>query len=259
MIAVDPMAEWFALMVGNTHHHWAWFSGTILRSYQQTKTQAATSSFWPESFPQPGQHSTLWRATVVPLDPFMPLPVASVYDLGLTDIPLKGVYDTLGIDRALAVWGAIAEYGAPALVIDAGTALTITGVDQEHHFIGGAILPGLGLMATALHNHTARLPAITLETQTLPDRWAKTTPTAIESGIFYTVGAGVHTYIQAWVRQFPASFILLTGGDRQLLAQALNAHQNLFTRQSDSRTPILDPHLIFWGIRQLRCQRHDLI
>jgi len=44
--------------------------------------------------------------------------------------------------RALAVLGAGKKYGFPCLVIDAGTALTFTGVDRDKKLVGGAIDPG---------------------------------------------------------------------------------------------------------------------
>ncbi|MDG2991370.1 pantothenate kinase [Candidatus Synechococcus calcipolaris G9] len=276
------MDDWFALMVGNTHHHWAWFSGTTLRGngettthdrkIQQGDTQGISQEInsrpgsqpnsqnvpWPDTFPPLGTNVSLWRASVVPLDQLIPLPIASIYDVRLGDVPLTGAYDTLGIDRALALWGAIAQYGGPALVIDSGTALTLTGVDQDHHFIGGAILPGLGLMATALHEYTARLPSITFKAMaTIPDRWGKTTPRAMESGILYTVGAGVQAYINDWHSQFPSGNVILTGGDRHLLAQLLQTLQN--PSVTVDPPPILDPHLVFWGMRALRFPELSLL
>jgi pantothenate kinase type III len=47
--------------------------------------------------------------------------------LSLADIPLAGLYPTLGIDRALAGLGVGQQLGFPCLTIDGGTALTFTG------------------------------------------------------------------------------------------------------------------------------------
>ncbi|MEK7734665.1 MAG: type III pantothenate kinase, partial [Pseudomonadota bacterium] len=49
------------------------------------------------------------------------------------------------------------------LLVDAGSAVTVDYVDQDGAFCGGAILPGLRLMAKALHDYTALLPLIEVE------------------------------------------------------------------------------------------------
>ena len=70
--------------------------------------------------------------------------------IGLEDIPLEGLYPSLGVDRALALWGAGATWGFPCLVIDGGTALTLTGGNGDGFLVGGAILPGLRLQLQSL-------------------------------------------------------------------------------------------------------------
>ena len=42
----------------------------------------------------------------------------------------------MGIDRALAGFGAGKQFGFPCLVIDAGTALTFTAIDPQKQFFG---------------------------------------------------------------------------------------------------------------------------
>ncbi|HEY9796908.1 MAG TPA: pantothenate kinase, partial [Leptolyngbyaceae cyanobacterium] len=70
------------------------------------------------------------------------------------------------------------------------------------------------------------------------------TPAAIESGIVYTVLAGIQDFIRDWRHQFPDSQIALTGGDAILLLTYLQAQFPETARQL-----IADPHLIFWGMR----------
>src|SRR5205085_7856667 len=67
-----------------------------------------------------------------------------------------------GIDRlfnAVAV-NSRRRPNAAAVVVDAGSAVTVDLVDEHGVFRGGAILPGLRLMAQALHDYTALLPAV---------------------------------------------------------------------------------------------------
>lgn len=66
----------------------------------------------------------------------------------------------LGPDRIAAASGAAAAYGAPVAVVDFGTATTVSFVAEGDVFLGGAIMPGVGVMLGALHEKTARLPMV---------------------------------------------------------------------------------------------------
>ena len=61
---------------------------------------------------------------------------------------------TLGVDRWLAIVGAVACYGKPVVVWDLGTATTLDAVDADGQHLGGWILPGPATMLDALGSHT---------------------------------------------------------------------------------------------------------
>ena len=164
----------------------------------------------------------------------------------MADIPLKNLYPTLGIDRALAVLGSGETYGFPSLVIDGGTALTLTGVNQAKELVGGAILSGLNLQFQSLATKTAALPALKFP-QTLPTRWAMNTEDAIASGILYNLLSGIIGFIEDWLNQFPESKIILTGGDGERLLSYLNEIYPDIANYCK-----FDPNLIFWGMRSLK-------
>ena len=152
-----------------------------------------------------------------------------------TDIPLQNLYANIGVDRALASLGAGEVYGYPVLVIDAGTALTLTGIDAQKSLVGGAIIGGLRSQFTTLHQNTSALPNISIP-KTLPNRWANSTSGAIESGIAHLFLDGLQAYIDDWRSQFPDSRIILTGGDGDRL------------REWGLQIDTLDTYLIFWGV-----------
>ena len=68
-----------------------------------------------------------------------------------------------GGDLIVAAVAALAEYPAPMLIIDMGTATTITAIDEKKNYLGGCICPGVKISAEALSGRTAQLPAISLE------------------------------------------------------------------------------------------------
>jgi type III pantothenate kinase len=188
----------------------------------------------------------LYLASVVPKQTELFLDHPALKLIQLTDIPVKNLYLTLGIDRALAVLGSGENYEFPSLVIDGGTALTFTGVNQNRELIGGAILPGLGLQFQALSTKTAALPCLNLS-KSLPTRWAMNTEDAIASGIIYTLLTGIVGFIENWLNQFPESNIILTGGDGERLLSYLN---EIYPDIADYCK--FDPNLIFWGMRSLK-------
>jgi type III pantothenate kinase len=89
--------------------------------------------------------------------------------------------DLTGPDRLLAAWTAASLHGRPVIVVDLGTATTVDAVDADGFFLGGAILPGLGLAASALAEGTSRLPRVELD---LPaEAIGVDTASAIQSGV----------------------------------------------------------------------------
>lgn len=236
------------LAIGNSRLHWAWFKDSVL--IENWDTPHLSNKVIGDRLPLELLSDNLSEqnltaipvnlASVVPQQTELWQNYINLNVITLKDIGLKNIYPTMGIDRALAVWGGGETYGYPCLVIDGGTALTFTGVDRQQQLIGGAIFPGLRSQLTNINQKTAALPQIDLPT-TLPPRWAMNTEGAIASGIIHTIVAGIHSYITDWQQQYSDSPIIFTGGDAQILTQYLRA-------QHPPVRVITDPHLIFWGI-----------
>lgn len=69
----------------------------------------------------------------------------------------------VGSDLITAAAAALREYPAPVIIIDMGTATTVTVLDKNGAFLGGSICPGVRISSEALSNRTAQLPGISLE------------------------------------------------------------------------------------------------
>ena len=85
-----------------------------------------------------------------------------VVDSDFNDGLVLSGYDRrkLGNDRVADMTAAKSLYGAPCVVFDMGTATTVSVLDAAGTFIGGMIMPGLGLSLNALSSGTALLPGI---------------------------------------------------------------------------------------------------
>ncbi len=220
------MNDWLALAIGNSRLHWGRFTGDRLREVFHTPrlNHFLTIDNLSEILPTVADHRgiPLVIASVVPRQTELCRGYPGARVITLADIPLKDLYPTLGIDRALAVLGAGTRYGFPCMVIDAGTALTFTTVDGERRFAGGAILPGARLQFQSLAERTAALPRISLP-EKLPSLWGKNTDAAIESGIVHTLIAGIEKFIDWWSDRYRDGSIVITGGDGARILEYLRA------------------------------------
>ena len=69
----------------------------------------------------------------------------------------------VGADLIVNAVAGLQYYGAPIIMIDMGTATTISVVDEKKNYIGGMILPGVTVSLDSLVNRTSQLPRISLE------------------------------------------------------------------------------------------------
>jgi type III pantothenate kinase len=123
--------------------------------------------------------------------------------------------DRVGIDRLLNAVAALAirPPNHPVAIVDAGSAVTVDWLDAAGAFRGGAILPGLRLMAEGLHAYTAHLPLIEVRNPE-PILPGTDTLSAMEAGIFWTAVGGIQLIIDRLARLEPLPPVLyLTGGD----------------------------------------------
>jgi type III pantothenate kinase len=239
----------------HTDNIWpAWDTDHLPESVIQQLTECQTlNDLLEKIFPQ-GESLTntlplcpLLVASVVPSQTAIWQTYPNTHVITLDQLPLKSVYPTLGIDRALALWGAGKMWGFPMLVIDAGTALTFTAADANECLVGGAILPGLGLQFRTLGQQTGQLPLVEMQSfPSLPPRFALNTTGAIQSGVVYTILAGIKDFIEAWLQLFANGKIAIKGGDRTLL---LNYLQVLYPEIAAHL--IVEPNLVFWGMQEI--------
>ena len=137
--------------------------------------------------------------------------------------------EKVGIDRLLNAVAANRrrQENVAAILVDAGSAVTVDYVDGMGIFRGGSIFPGFRLMARALHDYTALLPIVELDEEvSVP---GTTTVHAIQAGIFHAVLGGIERLIAEYQHRYPTAFeIFLTGGDAKPLASRLRHHAHLW-------------------------------
>ncbi len=127
----------------------------------------------------------------------------------------------VGPDRLLLALAALEVCRPPCAVVGAGTAITCDLLDAEGVFRGGAIAPGIGLCASALHRAAALLPQVEVEEPaTVPGR---DTAEAVRAGVYWSCVGGVLALIERYVETAGREGIpvVCTGTDAPLLLPAL--------------------------------------
>lgn len=124
----------------------------------------------------------------------------------------------LGADRLLNAVAGVEKYGAPLIVVDLGTAITLDVISAEGAYIGGTISPGMELGMESLFSRTAKLPQIALEA---PAHYiGGDTTEAIQSGIVYGMVGLVDTLLRGVFKELGVSCrVIATGGHASILAQ----------------------------------------
>lgn len=141
----------------------------------------------------------------------------------------------LGSDLVVDSVAAIAEYPAPMLIFDLGTANTVCVIDEKKNYIGGMIYPGIGVSLDSLTANAAQLGGISLEA---PEHIiGKNTTECMKSGIIYSSAAAIDGIIDRLEENLDGDVtVVATGG----LAAKIVPHCR--------RKIILDDNLLLKGL-----------
>lgn len=140
-------------------------------------------------------------------------------DLGIgIDYPRPA---SIGADRLANAVAAAHLYGAPAVVVDFGTAVTFDILSREKNYLGGVIAPGLEVMTHYLHDRTALLPRIDLLEPI--SAIGRTTRDAMQAGAVHGYRGLVKEILEQIRTELGAKklHIVATGGYASLIAARL--------------------------------------
>lgn len=123
----------------------------------------------------------------------------------------------VGADRIANAVAAIAIYGSPVIVVDFGTATTFDCIDSQGNYLGGAIVPGIGISTEALYQRASKLPNIELEK---PRKViGRNTIHAMQSGIIFGYAGQVDGIVKRIHEELgERARVVATGGQAELIA-----------------------------------------
>jgi type III pantothenate kinase len=144
----------------------------------------------------------------------------------------------VGADRIANAIAVYERYGGPAIVVDLGTATTLTVVSAGGDFLGGAIAPGIGVSVEALVAHAAQLRKVELVRP--PQVIARNTVAAMQSGILYGFLGLVDGIVERMRRELGGrATVVATGGYAELIGPECRCVDHI------------DPNLTLEGLRIL--------
>ncbi|WP_018888025.1 type III pantothenate kinase [Paenibacillus massiliensis] len=132
----------------------------------------------------------------------------------------------IGADRIVNAVAAVEQYGGPLVVVDFGTATTFDCIDDQRNYLGGVIVPGIGISTEALYQRASKLPRIELEK---PKKViGRNTVSAMQSGIIYGYAGQVDGIVARIRQEMQAEpTVIATGGLAELIAGETTSIQEI--------------------------------
>jgi len=152
---------------------------------------------------------------------------------------------TIGPDRLANAVAVRHHFGAPAVVVDFGTAVTFDVVDRRGDYVGGIIAPGLTAMTNYLHENTALLPRIRI--REVASVIGKSTQQAMLIGAVHGYRGLIRQLLAELKRELKSTRlpVVATGGYAPLLAAKL------------PEITAVEPLLTLEGVRLVRQARFE--
>lgn len=215
------MSHNLVMDVGNTSITWAIFKNDRLQKKKLLRTKDHKKFCYPIN-----KKIKVIYASVVPgVDVFFKKYFSSAQFNRLTfekipdiKIALKNKQE-IGMDRLVNAAGAVHFYGAPAIIIDFGTATTFCVIDKNKVYRGGLICPGINLTRQVLHEKTAKLPLV--EIKKIPKNLiGANTVEAMQAGIFFGYQSLTEGIISRLKEKFGSNYkIIATGGYAKMITK----------------------------------------
>jgi len=142
----------------------------------------------------------------------------------------------IGADRIVNAVAACEKYGAPLIIIDFGTATTFCAISPKGEFMGGCIVPGIGISQETLIRRAECLSPVSWERPR--NIIAKSTGEAIRSGLLF----GYSSLVDGIVKRMRKSM----EGDPKVIATG--GWANIIMNETESIN-IIDPYLTLEGLR----------
>ena len=154
----------------------------------------------------------------------------------------------MGVDRWVAMVGAWVEVQRACVVVDVGTAATIDVIDAGGLHLGGQILPGVAMMASALSAGTRNIPLVRPRRNISAvgmNMFGNNTTSAVEYGALNAVIGAIDRVVVTLRANRHEPTLVLTGGHASSILSSL------------AEAPLHRPHLVLYGLLRMLENRQE--
>jgi len=213
------------LLIGNTRLHWAFNKNS---SYKFSHTLVN------DSLPKNIDFKKLIWASV---GKYTTNNLLNKNQVTLKDVNLKTMPHFLGIDRALVCFAALNMFknklNKNLLIVDLGTTVSITKIDNQGNILGGQLLPGFTTQLKSMEQSTKNL--VFPKKLFIPDnKFEISTMNAMLRGVYNSITGSIQISFDN-----TKDILILCGGDAKLIGNSLKREIKNF---------IVEPNLAMYGM-----------
>ena len=213
------------LLIGNTRLHWA---------FNQNLEYKFSHTFLNESLPNNIDFKKLIWASVgkYPTNNFL-----KKNQVTLKDINLKSIPNFIGVDRALVCFAALRmiknKLSKNLLIVDLGTTVSITKIDNQGNILGGQLFPGFTTQLKSMEQSTKNL--VFPNKLYIPNnKFEISTMNAMLRGVYNSITGAVNIAFDR-----TKDILILCGGDANLIGNSLKKEIKNF---------VIEPNLVMYGM-----------
>ena len=213
------------LLIGNTRLHWAFYKNS---SYKFSHTLVN------DSLPKNIDFKKLIWASV---GNYSTNNLLKKNQVTLKDINLRNMPHFIGIDRALVCFAALSMFknklSKNLLIVDLGTTVSITKIDNQGNILGGQLFPGFTTQLKSMEQSTKNL--ISPKKLFIPsNKFEISTMNAMLRGVYNSIIGAINISFDR-----TKDLLILCGGDANLIGNSLKKEIKNF---------IIEPNLVMYGM-----------
>jgi len=213
------------LLIGNSRLHWALRRDNLYEFFHTLSNQRL-----PEKI---NFKKLIWASVgTYPTNKFL-----KRNEISINKLALKGIPHHIGIDRALACFAAhkIIEnkYKKNILIIDLGTTVSITKIDNRGTLIGGQLLPGFTTQLKSMHQNTKNL-SIPKKIFIPTNNFEISTNKAMLRGVYNSIIGAIHLSFDP-----KKDLLILCGGDANLIGKSI---------KKEIKNILIETNLVMYGM-----------
>ena len=213
------------LLIGNSRLHWA---------LRKNNSYEFLHTLFDQRLPKNINLQKLIWASVgkYPTNKFLKKHKISIHNLTFKNMP-----DHIGIDRALACFAAHKiiknKYKKNILIVDLGTTVSITKIDDKGNLIGGQLLPGFTTQLKSMDQNTKDLKSP--ENIYIPtNNFEIPTVKAMLRGVYNSIVGAIKLSFNS-----TQDLLILCGGDANLIGQSI---------RKEIKNILIEPDLVMYGM-----------